>query len=1408
MIEFGVLGPLTIRRDGEPVELRATMLRRLLALLLSETGQPVPVPQVLEELWGTAPPPSARKTLQVYVHRTRRELGEGQRIAHGPAGYSLAVGPDELDVLRFEALVEQARAAHRRGGGERASALFHTALGLWRGAPYADVAGGVLVASAARRLEERRLAVREELVEVDLELGRHAELVTELTGLVKEQPYREGLRAHLMLALYHTGRQAEALQVFRQTRGLLNQQLGVEPGPALQRLHEAILRGDERLLPDSRRLPQLYGAHGNEERCPYQGLMTFQPEQWDLFFGRAPLVDRMLDKVGRLPLVVVVGPSGSGKSSLLRAGLLATISRDRGLARRWRIVLMTPGEHPLEVLAGQVAKVTGLDADGLRDDLTRDPAALGTALATGPGEDRALLVVDQFEEAFTLCEEEERAGFVAALLDAAQDAATVVLGVRADFLGHVARLPDLVEALDEDAQLLVGPPSTADLREIVMGPAARVGLEVEAELLATVLADTRAEPGALPLVSHALQETWRSRDGHTLTLAGYRATGGVAGAIAKTAERVHEELDAEQRRAARRIFLRLTALGRGTEDTRRPIARAELDGVADPATVGEVLDRLAEARLIVLGERTVEVGHEALIRAWPRLRLWLTDDRADLLVHRSLTEAAHTWHDLGHDPGALYRGAQLAVAANWAEAHPQEPNRLEGAFLEASRALRDAEYSAVRRRGRLFKRLAAVMAALALLATASGGVAVYQSGEARQQRLVELAHQLSLRARSLLGNDPDVAGLLAVAAFRTVHDADTRGAVLSAAAAARRRWELGSGGSSVINLAFSPDGSRLASAESSGTVVLWDPARRVRTASFAGSAALYVRAVAFSRDGGLLASVATDPGPGEGEVVVRDVRTGRTVFRHEGKGLSAAMAFSGDGGRLAIGANGDRVEVWDVVTGARRTLRGNTGEVGSFSFSQDGRLLVGADRGAVHVWDVTTGERVATRRAQKLRMAAFGTVPGTIVTASSHQGVRVWRLLRDRLTPYISLPRQPTYAWTVSPPVGDRVAVSDENGLITVWDIVRGTPMETYQDRGRAETLALALSPDGSVLASAGFGGVITIRDPAIPPFSGHGAAVYDIEVSPDGKTIATAGGDGTVRLWDTGGRAVATLSGHRDQVRAVAFSPDGSRLAAVTRDHRITVWDVGRRAKLATIAYQGMGISTDIGFAPDARTLVTTALIRFRWDLGDLAHPAERAFPGPPNVATSTVFSPDGKLLVSVGPTGAIRMWSLVEEREVRVINAGQGALFDVAISPDGGRIATAGADGTIVLREVSSGRVLGVLAGHTAPIRALAFGRDGRTLASAGEDRTVVVWDLASGRASVTLTGHAGAVNTLAFTARGDLVSGDDAGRTIDWSLDDAAAVRRICAEVGRDLTPQEWAAQIPALPYSASCAPRASS
>ncbi|MGK5628749.1 nSTAND1 domain-containing NTPase, partial [Streptomyces sp. URMC 123] len=501
-------------------------------------------------------------------------------------------------------------------------------------------------------------------------------------------------------------------------------------------------RCDDALAADGA-LRRLLSSPAAGDRCPYPGLAAFGSRDAPWFFGReqvtAELLGRLAERLDGGGPLVVTAASGAGKSSLLRAGLVPALrSGALPAARGWPVTVFTPGARPLTELAARLAALTGRSAGPTAEELARDPDRCADALraagapreagGVGPGGPGAVLVVDQFEETFTVCESAaERSAFVRALCAAAElPGRAVVLGVRADFYGHCLAHPRLVPALS-DGVFALRPLSVPELREAIVRPAEAAGLTVEEGLVELLLADlgaragdgrgsvahgavageaaeTRAgagadgcPQGALPLLAHALLATWQQRSGRTLTVAGYRLTGGLHGAVAATAERVYARLDPAERRTARRVLLRLVQIGEDSGETRRRVERERLlENLPDPKAAAGVVDVFVGARLLTLDADTVEITHEALLRAWPRLREWIRSDRAGLLVHQRLSAAAVAWQRESEDPGALYRGARLGAARDWADDADRraELSPLEERFLRASEEREAAEAAA------------------------------------------------------------------------------------------------------------------------------------------------------------------------------------------------------------------------------------------------------------------------------------------------------------------------------------------------------------------------------------------------------------------------------------------------------------------------------------------------------------------------------------------------------------------------------------------------------------------------------------------------------------------------------------------------------------------------------------------
>src|SRR6266508_1401327 len=567
-LEFRLLGPLEVWREGRPLRLGGERQRALLALLLLHANEVVPRERLIEELFGGDASETGVNALQVGISRLRRLLGES-RSSNGdggvlltrPPGYLLRAEPEQLDVALFEQLLARGRQSLAERDAAAAAGTMREALALWRGPALADLALLEFAQPEIRRLEELRLSALMERIEADLALGRADEVVPDLEALVQANLLQERLRGQLMLALYRAGRQADALEVYRQTRELLREELGLEPSKALQELEPSMLRQEAAL--DVEAGPAPPEPEGGPVVCPFKGLAPFDVADAEFFFGRERVIAELVARLTSATFVGVVGASGSGKSSLVRAGLLPALAAGAlPGSERWRLALMRPGPEPcaeLERVLGGQALPSALDR--LR-----------------PGE-RLVLAVDQLEELFTACDdEEERALLLSTLAGAAADRdrrVVLVAALRADFYGRLAGYPGFAELLSRN-HVLLGPMERDELARAIELPARRAGLQVERPLVEALVADVAAEPGALPFLSTMLLELWRLRETNVLRLETYRAAGGVRGAIARLAEQVYQQLSESERRLARTMLLRLAA-GEGSSAVPRRVPLDEFD---------------------------------------------------------------------------------------------------------------------------------------------------------------------------------------------------------------------------------------------------------------------------------------------------------------------------------------------------------------------------------------------------------------------------------------------------------------------------------------------------------------------------------------------------------------------------------------------------------------------------------------------------------------------------------------------------------------------------------------------------------------------------------------------------------------------------------------------------------------
>ncbi|MER7466146.1 helix-turn-helix domain-containing protein [Streptomyces sp. NPDC097981] len=1168
--------------------------------------------------------------------------------------------------------------------------------------------------------------------------------------------------------------------------------------------------------------------------CPYRGLAAFTPRDAGWFFGRervtAALVERVFERIGSGPLMLV-GRSGAGKSSLLSAGLVPALRRAGGFpmagADGWPVVRFTPTAHPLQELLDCTAKALGGDLGITARELQDRPERLLEAVhgraddtPAGVGERQAptvrpVLLVDQFEELFTLCtDEDERRGFVRVLCalataapgGAAHDPAVVVLGVRADFTAGCLDLPGLAPVFT-DGLFVLPAMSVAELRESITRPAELAGLTLEPGLVPLLLRDAglREEPGAaapeagsgsgsgdtpsgaLPLVSHALMATWQRREGSTLTVAGYEDTGGIQGAVAHTAESVFARLYPAEQRTIRRILMALVHVADGTGATRRRMSRTALmqqPAAADRAAAA--LDAFVRARLITMDSDTVEIAHEALLHAWPRLRGWIHADRDGLLVHRQLAHAAEEWEREGRDPSVLYRGTRLETARAWA-GELDGRSRLspsEAAFLRAGRAAEDARQAQARRQVRLRQRMLAMLAVLLALALTAGGLAYRQRAEALGQERIARSQALAVQSTSLAAGRPEASMRLAEEAYRTGATPEARGALLSTQSQPFLA-RLGGHSGPVNAVAFAPGNRLLATAGSDGKVLLRRVAdhRTTVTLTMPGR----VRAVAFGPDGRILAATSTD-----GPVRLWDTDGHGVAVLPAQTADARAVAFAPDGHTLAVAGADGTVRLWDPAGGgaAVAVLAGHTGRVDALAYAPDGRTLAsaGTDQ-TVRLWDPAGARQLAVLAGHtgEVLGVAFAPDGRTVASGGADRTVRLWDLAERRATATLTGHNDDVNAVAYTPD-GTTVVSASGDGTTRLWDVRSGRLASTLS--GHTDyVLAVAVDSGGTMLATAAFDQSVVLWDLRGPvlaprPFTEIWHAAY----SPDGKLLATADADHTVRLWDVAARrVVAAFEGHTETVFSVAFSPDGGMLASAGSDGTVRLWDVASRTALGTLAGH-TGTVFAVAFSPDGRTVASAGSDRTvrLWDVA--SRTALVTLTGHTDFANDVVFGPDGRTLASAGDDLTVRLWDVPGRRPLATLTGHAGAVRAVAFSPDGRTLASSGNDGTVRLWDARRFTPGAVLAGHTGSARAVAFSPDGRTLASSGNDRTVRLWDVAGRRLRAALTGHTSAVWGVAFSPDGRTVASSSNDGTVRlWNPDPEARLAEICRlRAGDDGTP----------------------
>jgi WD40 repeat protein len=1128
---------------------------------------------------------------------------------------------------------------------------------------------------------------------------------------------------------------------------------------------------------------------------PYKGLRAFQEADAADFFGREALTQlllaRMQEPAEYARFLAVVGPSGSGKSSVVRAGLVPAIKCGAlPASESWFVLELFPGAHPAEELAEALLRIAVDPPNNLIEPLKLDEAGLLRVVdqvVPGGDETEVVLVIDQFEEVFTMVEDEaERQHFLDTIACAVTDPYSrvrVVATLRADFYDRPLQYPRFSELVRQRTEVVV-PLSQRELRAAIVSPAERSGLRVDSDLVKAIVDDVGEQPGALPLLQYALTEVFERRSGRTLTLTPYHDSGGVLGALARRAEEIYAGLAREQQEIARQLFLRLVTLGEGVEDTRRRVRRAEVvPAGGDARAVDAVIDMYGQYRLLTLDRDpvtrapTVEVAHEALIRTWGRLRQWLDASREDLRAQRRLSAAVAEWAASGQESSFLASGQRLDQFEAWAAEAGLALNAEERAYLDASLAeraarraseqARKAREAALERRSRVFLRaLVAVFAVAAIVALGlsffafqqrtvaieserraeqNASTAATAQAQAQQQAGDNQNLALANGAQVALGQDnADLALTLAMAANTMARPVPQARYTLSDAAYRPGTRRLFAGHTAQLwDVAVSPDGARALTASRDKTLILWDLATGAKLRTLTGHTKV-VRQVAFSPDGAAAVSSSQD-----GTLIVWDLASGAARLTLTGHADEVhAVAFSPDGKTVLSGSDDKTLMLWDAATGQLiRTLNGHTQPVNSVAYDPaDSRLAIsGSDDQDVILWNLATGERVRTFKGAPIEVQ--------------------------------------TVAFS---PDGTRVLAGSVDSSIYMWDAATGELVRTFKGH-KQQVNTVAFSPDGRTIASGANDSLLGLWDSASGEpiqFLNVGAQVRGVAFTPDGARVLTASADGVMRLWDIANGAQLVQLREPAAVSRVALSADGRSVLAGLADHtmRLQALDTGTEIR----QFDGHeDVVKDIAFSPDGRTALSAANDGFMilWDVA--SGQAIRRYQAHPNAEIYAVaFGPDGKTALSGGSgDNAMILWDVLKGTEIMSYTAHTDSINTVVYSPDGKAGLSVSSDRTMVLWDLASGKALKTFKdGHTAKIRDAVFSRDGKTLLSASEDKTLILWDVATARPIRHFVQHSAAVWAVALSPDGTMAaSGSDDDSVIVWDVATGWPLRRFVGHQG---------------------------
>ncbi|BAY29078.1 WD-40 repeat-containing protein [Nostoc carneum NIES-2107] len=1153
---------------------------------------------------------------------------------------------------------------------------------------------------------------------------------------------------------------------------------------------------------------------------PYRGLESYDEEHRELFFGRSKLVEKLHQFVKSHPLTVVLGASGSGKSSLVKAGLIPQLRQDH--TEKWEILEpIRPGETPLQALNNALknAQLPEIPAQNPEQNL----AMSIDAWAKNHPKSKLLLFIDQSEEIITLCQnEDERKEFFQQILTAInvhRQRLRVVLSLRSDFEPQIRDaglkfVPTNYNAGNTElksrwysGRFIVPAMTRGELREAIEKPAeARVMYFQPHELVEQLIDEVADMPGALPLLSFALSELYlrylqRQIDAknrgitidRALTQADYQDLGGVIQSLTQKADAEYEVL-VQQNPAydqiIRQVMLRMVAIG-GGELARRRVPLSELEYPPPKHDlVKEVIERFTKARLLVTGEDAegnyyVEPAHDALVRGWQKLLGWKQEDEASLLLQRELTPDAQRWANFKNQDkeqqGILDKAAPVLVAVDRILL-PIE-NFVNQIPANLARRLRSSENQQGQRRNKSTEFLWDTNPYLDVLDEKLNSDENWFNQletEFVQKSLLQKRQNHSWRWRIAQGVILTISAAAVIAFIQWINA--QKQLVSTIGALTNGSQELFDSNKEFDALLTSINAGKQVKQEAFGVnsdmqfqvkVALQNAVLWVKERNRLEGHKAEVYSVSLSPDGQLLASASADK-----NIKLWDATTGKQIKTFNGHGNVVNFVTFSPSGRLLVSASSPEksVKLWDVATGKEIvTLPGYNADgngCNGLTFDPSEQVLAIASEGnIIKLWDISTRKEIATFTGHKDRINSVSLSPdGRLLASGSFDNtIKLWDVATHKEIKTLSGHRGWVFSVRFSPN-GRLLASGSDDSTVKLWDVATRKEITTLKGHtGRVQSTSF--SPDGRLLASGSSDSTIklwdvtTNKEKEIDTLTGHRAEVNGISFSTDGQVLASASYDSTIKLWNVAAREeIAPLKGHSGKVSSVSFSPDGRLLASGSWDHNIKLWDVDKRQELDTLSGHRYWVQS-VNFSPDGRLLVSGS-----WDhnikLWDVDKRQELdTLSGHRHWVMSANFSPDGRLLASGSWDGIIKLWDVVRVQEIPTLKKHKDVVRSINFSPNGQLLASGSGDSTIKLWDVATRKEIATLTGHISGVgvNSVSFSPNGRLLASGGGDNTVKLWDIATRKEIATLIGHRLQVTSVSFSPSGKLLASTSNDHTI---------------------------------------------